>query len=172
MEFLISQICGIAASMAAIISMQIKSIKGVLAWNLTCNLMSGLSYVLVGGFSGCIICLAAISQAVVYSVYRLKNKKSPMFLMWIFAVLYVLCSLPTFKGAVDIISIVAGLTAAFGLAQEKSSNYRVFMVLNGVLWSIYDVSVGAYTMILSHAVTAISATIGIIRLDLKKQNRS
>ena len=58
------------------------------------------------------------------------------------------------------------------MAQEKSSNYRVFMVLNGVLWSIYDVSVGAYTMILSHAVTAISATIGIIRLDLKKENRS
>ena len=52
MEFLISQLFGIAASVCALTSMQVKSIKKVLGWNLSCNVMSGLSYILVGGFSG------------------------------------------------------------------------------------------------------------------------
>ena len=169
MEFLISQLFGIAASVCALTSMQVKSIKKVLGWNLSCNVMSGLSYILVGGFSGSGICFAAIAQVLIYFVYRLKNVKPPKFLMWIFACIYILCSVTSYKGATDIISMLAGLTCAFGVAQEKSSNYRIFMVLNGVLWSAYDVSVGAYTMIISHGVTALSAIIGIIRLDLKNR---
>ena len=54
------------------------------------------------------------------------------------------------------------------IAQKKPSGYRIFMLLNGIIWMVYDVSVSAYTMILSHVVTTLSALIGIIRLDIKK----
>ena len=64
---------------------------------------------------------------------------------------------------------MAAVTCALALSQEKPSVYRIFMLANGLIWVVYDVSVGAYTMIISHAVTAASALIGIIRLDIKKE---
>ena len=42
-------------------------------------------------------------------------------------------------------------------------------MLNGAVWIIYDVSVGAYTMIITHIITVLSALIGIIRFDIKKK---
>ena len=67
----------------------------------------------------------------------------------------------------DLISSLAALTCAFALVCERPSIYRIFMVANGSIWFIYDINVGAYTMIISHVATAISACVGIIRLDLK-----
>lgn len=89
--------------------------------------------------------------------------------MWIFVAVFIGCATATYRNAFDIISGIAALTCAFAIAQEESSGYRLFMLANGLLWSVYDVSVGAYTMIISHFVTALSAIIGIIRFDLKKR---
>ena len=66
---------------------------------------------------------------------------------------------------------MAALTCAFSLVQEKPSLYRIFMLLNGIIWMIYDINVGAYTMIISHIATALSAGIGIIRLDIKPKGK-
>jgi len=46
--------------------------------------------------------------------------------------------------------------------------YRLIMLTNGILWSFYDMSVGAWTMIISHLITSASAMVGMIRLDFKK----
>ena len=67
------------------------------------------------------------------------------------------------------ISALAALTCALGLIQEKPAAYRAIMLANGLIWSVYDLNVGAYTMILSQAATEISALIGIIRIDLKRE---
>lgn len=69
----------------------------------------------------------------------------------------------------DLIAAAAALTCAFSLIQEKPSFYRIFMLANGVIWMVYDVNVGAYAMIVSHLATALSAGVGIVRLDLKNK---
>ena len=171
MEFIISQILGIVVSVAAILSMQFKNIKGILVCQLVCNGLGALSYILVGGLSGCGIYCVATLQAIICFGFNVKNKKIPMLLVALFACAFLVCSLTTYKAPQDIISAVAALTCAFALAQSKSSGYRIFMLLNGLIWMLYDVSVGAYTMIISHLVTFLSAVVGIIRLDVKrKQN--
>ena len=167
MEFIFSQVCGIIASVAAIVSMQLKSIKGVLTCQLVCNGIGAFSYILLGGLSGCGIYLVALAQAIVYFFFRYKNKKAPIIVAVIFVILYIVCSVSTYKTPTDIISALAALTCAFALVCEKPSIYRIFMVANGSIWFIYDINVGAYAMIISHIATAISASVGIIRLDLK-----
>ena len=167
MDFVISQICGIIASVAAIVSMQLKSIKGVLTCQLVCNGVGAFSYILLGGLSGCGIYLVALSQSIVYFFFRLKNKKAPIILAIVFILLYIICCVSTYKTPTDLISATAAMTCAFALVCEKPSIYRIFMVANGSIWFIYDINVGAYTMIISHVATAISAGVGIIRIDLK-----
>lgn len=169
--FVFSQICGLIVSLAAILSMQLKNIRWILVCLLICNGVGALSYILLGGLSGCGIYLVALLQAVIYYFFRVKDKKAPIVLSAVFLVAFLVCSLTTYKSPVDLISALAALTCALSLMQEKPSLYRVFMLFNGAIWMIYDISVGAYTMVISHIATTLSAGIGIVRLDLKKNNK-
>lgn len=169
MEFIFSQVCGLIVTVAAIASMQLKSMKAVLIFQLICNGIGALSYILLDGLSGCAIYLVALTQSVVYFLFRWRGKKAPLGVAAVFVLAYLLCSFSAYRSAVDLISGAAALTCAFSLIQEKPTYYRIFMLTNGILWMIYDCNVGAYTMILSHVATALSAGIGILRLDLKKK---
>ncbi len=169
--FVFSQICGLIVSLAAILSMQLKNIRWILVCQLICNGVGALSYILLGGLSGCGIYLVALLQAVIYYFFRVKDKKAPIALSVVFLVAFLVCSLTTYKSPVDLISALAALTCALSLMQEKPSLYRVFMLFNGAIWMIYDISVGAYTMVISHIATTLSAGIGIVRLDLKKNKK-
>ena len=157
-----SEVLGLIVSLIVILSMQLKNVRHILVCQLLINGIGALTYVLQDGFSGCGIYLVALVQTVVYFILRVKKISAPAWLAALFAVLFVLCS-------ADIISAVAALTCALGIAQNKPSNYRICMLLNGLIWMAYDITLGAYTMIISHAVTFLSAGIGIVRLDLKKQ---
>ncbi len=169
MEFWISQVCGLIVSVAAITSMQLKNIKAILICQLICNGVGALSYILLDGLSGCGIYLVALGQSIVYFLFRIKNKKSPLWIAVIFIALFLVCSLATYQSLRDLISALAAMTCALSLIQEKASGYRFFMLLNGIIWMVYDINVSAYTMIISHIVTALSAGIGIIRLDIKRK---
>ena len=79
------------------------------------------------------------------------------------------CSVATLKGWLDLVPMLAAVLCAIGLAQKKPKNYRIVLLLNGIIWLIYDVFVGAYTMLASHIITVGSALLGIIRLDILKK---
>ncbi len=166
MSNIISQICGLIVSAAAMASMQLKNIKFILICQLICNGVGAASYILLGGLSGCGIYLVALTQVVVCFFCRVKNKEISGWVAGTFFALYILCSVMTYQGHADIISALASVTCALSLIQEKPSRYRIFMLMNGILWMIYDVNVSAYTMIISHIATTVSASVGIIRLDL------
>ena len=84
MEFMFSQICGIIVSISAILSMQVKNMRLVLLFQVICNGVGALSYILVGGLSGCGIYLVALLQSLIFFVYRVKEKKAPTVLTYIF----------------------------------------------------------------------------------------
>lgn len=171
MEFIFSQAVGLIVSVVAVLSMYMKDVKKVLILQLICNALGAISYILLDGLSGCAIFLLAIVQTMVYFFFRKKDIEAPAFLTVVFVCAYLICSLCTYKAPQDIISALAAVTCAFALAQKKPSVYRIFMALNGAIWSMYDISVAAYTMIITHAITSISAIIGIISLDLKKKSK-
>ncbi|MBR2878630.1 MAG: YgjV family protein [Clostridia bacterium] len=168
MEFWFSQICGLIVSVAAIASMQLSNITYILFCQLICNGVGALSYIAVGGLSGCGIYLVALSQAIIYYILRKKFSTVPQWIAGCFICAYILCAVSTYKTPTDLISALASLTCALSLVQKKPSGYRLFMLFNGIIWMIYDFSVGAYTMIISHVATALSAAVGMIRLDLKR----
>ena len=171
MEFIFSQVCGLIVSAFAIASMQLKGMRSTLACLLVCNGVGAISYVLLGGFSGCGIYIVALVQTVVYFIFRVKNIKAPRILAAVFVLAYAICSVSTYKAPVDILAAMAALTCALGLVQEKPAAYRAIMLVNGLIWSVYDLRVGAYTMILSHAATAVSALVGMIRIDWKSGSK-
>lgn len=171
MEFIFSQVCGFVVFIVAVISFQLKNIKSVLLCQLICNGLGALTYILLDGLSGCGLFLVAVLQSVVYFIFRAKDKKAPIAVAVAFVLAYGTCSVLTYKTPVDLISAVAALTCALGLAQEKPFGYRAFLLVNGLLWCLYDINVGAYSMIATHVATVLSAGIGIVRFDLRKKKR-
>jgi len=82
---------------------------------------------------------------------------------------YLLCSVLTFKGWLDLVPMVAAVLCALGISQKKPTNYRILILLNGAVWTVYDVAIGAYAMLAGHMFTVLSALSGIIRFDLLKK---
>lgn len=171
MTYIISQILGAFVFLLVFLSMQTRNITRVMLCQIGCNLLGTVSYILLGGFSGCGIYLVATLQSVVFFFIRKKGKQEPRWSYIIVFAAYIICSVISFKGPLDIVPAIAALLCALGILQKKATNYRIVMMLNGIVWIIYDIAVGAYTMLASHIVTVASALIGIIRFDiLKKHN--
>ncbi len=173
MDFGLSEWLGLIVSVAVVLSMQLKNVRYILVCQLVCNGLGALSYILNGNLSGCGLYGVAILQTIVFFLYRLKNPdKTPFFLALAFLVAFGVCSLATYRIPQDLLSAAAAVSCALGLAQKKASGYRLFMLLNGVLWLLYDVAVSAaMTMMLSHILTVAASLLGIVRLDLLKKER-
>jgi hypothetical protein len=165
---LISQIVGGIVLVVVFISMQTKNIKLVMVCQVICNSLGAASYILLGGFSGSGIYLVATAQSVIFMILRLKEREAPLWLNIVIMAAYIGCSLITFKTYLDVFPLIAAILCAVSLSQKNPKYYRITMLLNGATWTVYDVFIGAFTMLASHIVTSVSAAIGIIRLDIKK----
>ena len=73
MEFYIAQGISIVIGILAVIMMQFKSMTKILVFQILCNLLTALTYFLLGGFSGAGICVIAIVQSVTMFLYNIKK---------------------------------------------------------------------------------------------------
>ena len=170
MAYVVSQIIGGIVSLLIFASMQTKKITRVMLCLVGCNALGTLSYVLLGGFSGCGIYLVATVQSVIFYFIRKYEKKEPMWLNVVIFIAYIVCTVITFESLIDLVPMLAAIFCALGILQKKPTNYRLSMLLNGTTWIFYDIFVAAYTMLASHAITVGSAIVGIVRLDILKKS--
>lgn len=169
MEYILSQIFGFLVFIFVFLSMQMTKMKYTLLCQLFCNGLGMFSYVLIGGFSGFGIYLIATIQCLVFFLLRSSGKEAPRWTYPIIYAAYIGCSVLTFHEALDIVPLIAALLCASALIQKQPSKYRIIVLLNGITWIIYDICIGAYTMLATHIFSVSSALSGIIRLDISKK---
>lgn len=169
--FLLAQIFGIFSTFAAILCVQARTARGVLLGQILANGFSGLSYGLLGSLSGAWVCiLAAVHSVLITFIRKLdesRKKKLILLVSVVFAVAYVVGSVVTFTRWPDAISCVCALLFVLTIAQEDASKMRNVMLISMSLWVFFDISVGAYTNIITHASTIVSIITAKIRLDKK-----
>lgn len=169
--FLIAQIFGIFSTFAAIFCVQARTAGGVLLGQILANGFSGLSYGLLGSLSGAWVCILASVHSVLISFIRKldesRKKKLILLVSVVFAIAYVVGSIVTFTRWPDAISCVCALLFVLTIAQEDASKMRNVMLVSMSLWVFFDISVGAYTNIITHSSTIVSIITAKIRLDKK-----
>ena len=170
MEYTLSQIFGGIVFVFVFFSMQLKNMNRVLLCQVACNTFGLLSYIMIGGFSAGGIYLLAAVQSGLYLFIRKFDKKEPKWLQPVITLGYISLSAISFRGWEDIFPVIAGVLCAVGIGQKKPTLYRIIMLLNGTVWTVYDIVVGAYSMLATHIFVIVSALIGIIRLDILKKN--
>lgn len=167
--FLIAQILGIFSTIAAILCVQARSAGGVLLGQILANGFSGLSYGLLGSLSGAWVCILASVHSVLISCIRkldaVRSKKWIFGISIVFAIAYVVGSVVTYTRWPDAISCICALLFVLTIAQEDASKMRNVMLVSMSLWVFFDISVGAYTNIITHASTIVSIITAKMRLD-------
>jgi hypothetical protein len=169
--FLIAQLFGIFSTVAAILCVQARSAGGVLIGQILANGFSGISYGLLGSLSGAWVCvLAAVHSALISFIRRMEKSRQKRWIPVIsvvFSVAYVVGSVVTYSQWPDVISCVCALLFVLTIAQEDASKMRNVMLVSMTLWVIFDISVCAYTNIITHGSTIVSILAAKVRLDRK-----
>lgn len=169
--FLIAQVFGIFSTVAAILCVQARTAGGVLIGQILANGFSGISYGLLGSLSGAWVCVLAAVHSVLISFIRKmeehKKKRWISLISVVFAIAYVVGSAVTYSQWPDVISCVCAMLFILTIAQEDASKMRNVMLVSMSLWVFFDISVGAYTNIITHGSTIVSILAAKVRLDHK-----
>ena len=164
--FFISQAISVVTAITAVMSKQFKSMKLILITEILTTLMVAVSYILLdGGKSGFIVSIIATVQALIMFGYDRKGKRSPIAIAIVFAVAYLFFSLYNNTDVfINYFPALAAVCFSFAIMMNKSKNYRIFIFCNASLWLIYDFCIISGN-ILVHIGVAVSALIGLIRVD-------
>lgn len=166
MSFVIAQVLGIIGTIVNIFSIQLKNKKDILFCFIVINFIFVLNLILLGGYTGAIVCFVAGVQTIIISMYELKNKKFPKLLIPVFLIVSIIFGSLTYKSLIDILPLFCSVTYTLSILQKKESNIRYLTLVNLLSWIIYDIFIMAYTTILSDLFMIVSTLIAIIRYDI------
>ena len=172
MNNIIAQMMGVLGTISNIIGIQLKKKSQIMISIILANFFFSLNFLLLEAYSGAIICFIAGIQTFINYLFDIKKKKYPIWLITIYYLISLVSVLITFTTLIDIIPIICAILLITTIIQKKERNIRLLTLVNIGLWSVYDLTVGAYTAAISDAFMTISTLIAITRLDILKNNKN
>lgn len=164
-----AQIVGILIPVFAVISLQCKNMKFLLALQIISNGLLMLNFALLNAWSGALTAILATVQTIIIFIFRITNKKIPNYVIILFMASFIVGTIITYTRLLDIVPCIAALIFVISIIQTRASVCRVYSMANSALWIVYDIGSGAWTTIITHALLLCSSVIGIIRHDIGKK---
>ena len=164
----------IASSMATVLGLLEpfgKKMKTILILNFLGNLLVGVSYLLILGHSGAVICFVACVQVVINYTFDARSKKVPVWLIIVEAAVFLTVNVITFAYWYDILALVAAMLFVLSVAQSNAKYYRMLYMSNSLIWIAYDLLAGAYGNLFTHVVLFISTMTAIMIRNIKNKRR-
>jgi hypothetical protein len=168
--FIAAQIAGLIGSGINIFSIQFKEKKKLLICFALANLLFAINFFLLSEYAGAVICLIAFAQTIVSYLFHIRNKEFPRILIPIFIVISLICGFIAYESYIDILPAICSVLYIISIIQKKEKYIRDTVLVNVLLWVIYDAYVMAYTAMISDVFFTISTLIAIIRYDLIGQH--
>jgi len=146
-----------------------KKMKTILMLNFLGNVLVGISYLLISGYSGAAICFTACIQVLINYTYDARGKKLPKWLIALEAVVFMVINAATFAHWYDILALLAAMLFVLSVSQSNAKHYRVLYMSNSFTWIAYDLLAGAYGNLFTHAVLFIATMSAILIRDIKSK---
>ena len=163
MKFFITQIIGGIGFIFFVFSLQQKKKNRILFLQIISFLFYSIQYYLLSAYSGMIFYIINMIRCIV--VYYIGEKYRKLSISFAMA-LVLIGAIFTYKGAIDIFSIIACALGAIFTWQPDMKILRMGQIIVCLSWIIYDIFVSAYVSILSE-ITIIIASILKASLSLK-----
>ena len=134
------------------------------------NLLVALGYLAAGsGINGAASCFAGFLVTLINFCFTSRGRAIPIPLAAVYAVL--LIGINVWVGGINIhtaIAIAACLVFIAGIFQPNGKGYRIFTILNILLWCTYDLTTKTYSALISHSIQLIFVIVGILANDVFK----
>lgn len=130
------------------------------------NLLILTTYLLMGLLSGSIMVLIASARSITFFIYSKKNLKPNIWVFMLFEVVAIVALALSWESMLSIILLVNLVLTTYTNWQNNMTVLRLGMFISGVLLIIYDICVGAYTLLFSEGVFLASAIVSIVKYDI------
>ena len=157
-----------------------RSMKNILILVFLGNAFVAISYLLDGsGLNGAASCLLGATQSIINYFFDKKEKALPRWLVGIYALSFITVniivsfdSLFTSVKAIVLcaLAICGCLAFIMCIGQKSGAKYRFWTIVNMVMWFIYDLVSGAYSVLATHIVQLLFAVVGMIIHDRKRKD--
>ena len=170
--FIVAQIIGILLIILNVISMQLKKKKNIVFVLLLINLLAAINLMMLGSYTGSIICFFAVIQIIINNIFERKDKEIPKVILGIYIIISIICGVITYKTIFDVLPIISSILFTITIIQKKEKNIRRIHLINMSLWVVYDFISAAYTNVISDSITLVSDLVGIYRFDIRKNDNN
>lgn len=173
-NFIIAQILGLTTTIILCLSYAMKNKQMFLIVGFIGDVIYGTAFIFVESWSAGLIALLSCVQFLFFYHYEKKNKKMPIPLATIFAILFVIAGIVTWQSAMDIIPIAVYVWYTFVLYFDDVKTIRLMYIIPNLLFVFYDINAMAYTSALEDGTEVVClTTLAIIEyVHAKKQSKA
>lgn len=159
---IIGQVLSIAAVVLGFISFQMRSPKGLLAFQIATALTFSVHYLLIGAMTACALNFIASIKLVCYYI-RNKRQSKNIIIPAFFSLLILVTSALTWDGWYSSFIMVGLFINAVGFAIPNVQTIRKLNLIKSPLCLIYNIFVLSTGGIIFEAASIVSTVIGLIR---------
>lgn len=167
MDILIAQIIGVIAFLFFISSIQLKNKSKLLIFQLLANFLYGLSYLLLLAPTASFMSFISVIRCYLFFIYEEKGKKIPIIILIIIIGLILTVEILTFNNYLSLIPISIAISYTISTWQDNLKIVRIVFLVAAFFWIFYNISIGAYTLLIGNAFEIISGILSLIRFKKK-----
>ncbi len=175
-----AQALSIIAMTIALLSFQQKTQKRIVLFQFCSSFLFAVHFLLLGAITGALLNFMAAVRALIYSKRDQKWAASPFWIL-LFSILPIGiygASFAFFGIAPTLANLLLELLPTLGMISttisfrmKQAAQVRLFSLISSPLWLIYNIFNFSIGGILTESFSLISILVGILRLDLKKEQR-
>ena len=159
---IIGQILSIAAVVLGFISFQMRSAKGLLAFQIATALAFSAHYFLIGAPTACALNFISVIKLVCYYIRNKRQSTNPIIPIF-FSLLILITSILTWDGWYSSFIMVGLFINAIGFALSNVQTIRKLNLIKSPLCLIYNICVFSTGGIIFEAASIVSSIIGLAR---------
>lgn len=168
---IVAQILGIIAITLMFLSYQKKTKKDFLFLQIFMNVFFGAQYTILKAFSAVASNIISILKSGIFYKYEKEDKQIPFLDLIIFEVIIIISGILTYDGIYSLIPTFIAFLYTYGTWQKKLSTTYKIGVIAAILWTCYNLIVGAYISIISSVIEFIGSVSGLIKLSSDKKEK-
>lgn len=156
---------GFVGTALVVLGMQCKSYNKVVAVKISNELIAAFQYLLLGGYTGMVMNLAACGTNSIYWVLIRKGKSTLPFQI-AFGIMFVVIGFMSWHGWVSLFVIFAKLISSVALGINNTRVIRILNLISTPCWLMYNIFMFSIAGMCSDIFMITSLIIAIIRLDV------
>lgn len=145
-----------------------KKRKNIIIYNFGATIAMGVAYYFLNAYTGLAMIFVAIIRNILF--YKNDDKKKNIFSLILIYAITITLTIFTYNGLLSLLSVIATMLYTYSIWQKNTKTYKILGVPIGFLWISYNIYIKSIFGIICEGVLVISALIGFIKHNDKKEN--